>query len=540
MVTARHGMVATDSPFASAIGRDVLASGGNAIDAATAVSFALAVCRPQSTGLGGGGFLIYRAGDTGDVLVLDFRETAPAAATADMFTGVTDGLPSQNGFLAVGVPGLVAGRIDAWRRFGTKPWSELTAPAAVLAREGIPIDSHYVSACDEAMEMYRRYPRLLETCGYVYREHLRGGKLPRAGDTLRQPALARLIDAIGRDGERAFYEGPVADAIVDAMRGRGGIITHDDLRGYRPTVRQPLISTYRDVELILMPPPSSGGICLAQTLNILERIDLPGLNRQDRATAAHYVVEAMKYAFADRARLLGDADFVDVPVSELMDKNSARALVLGETARPATDVTGAGSSAMPGDDAGTSHFCIIDRWGNVVSSTETINTSFGSLAAVDEWGLILNNEMDDFTARPGERNAFGLIQSPRNGIEPRKRPLSSMAPTIVLRGGKPLMVLGASGGPRIISSVLHVLLGIVDYHLDPRAAFQAVRPHHQWLPDTIYFDRAPAPALAAALRARGHSISAEQETGVVQAILVERSQLIGISDPRKGGTPAGY
>jgi gamma-glutamyltranspeptidase / glutathione hydrolase len=545
IATGRHGIVATDSPYASQVGLEVLRAGGNAVDAATAVSFALAVTRPYSTGLGGGGFMLYWSADTGDVSAYDFRETAPASASANMYSGTkTAGgrgpHPSRYGYLAVGVPGLLAGRIEIQERLGTRPLAELIAPAIKLAREGFAVDADYARNCRDVLEVYRRQPHLRASCNYVWRHHLREGRLRKEGSMLVQPALARLLETVAQKGGDAFYRGEIADAIVATIRNRGGILTAEDLADYRMIEREPIRATYRGYELLLMPPPSSGGVCLAETLNILETFDLPAVARRDRPLALHYVAQAMKHAFADRARWLGDADFTNVPVELLTHKAYARQLSLGigDSVGP-TDPDAYGASQIP-DDAGTSHFSIIDRWGNVVSSTETINTAFGSLAAVDEWGLILNNQMDDFTAVAGQPNAFGLVQSQKNAIAPGKRPLSSMSPTIVLEDGKPVLALGASGGPRIISSVANVFLALTDFGMNLSDAMIAIRVHHQWQPDTVAFDQYPPRGLAERFRAMGYSLDSHRKTGVVQLVRIENYQLSGASDPRKGGRPTGY
>lgn len=551
VAVGRSGIVASDSFHASQAGVEVLRRGGNAVDAATAVSFALAVTRPYSTGLGGGGFMIARFAD-GRVVVLDFRETAPAAATADMYVRAAGADPprpnaSRDGHLAVAVPGLVAGRCLALERYGTIALAEALAPAIRLARDGFPVDEHYVESSREALEVYQADPSLTTTCPYVYQLHLAGGRLLRPGDTLKQPRLAALLGQLADQGPDFFYRGPVAEAIEREMARHGGVMKAADLAAYRVRERQPLVTQYRDFTVIGMPPPSSGGVAVAQTLNILSCFDLAGLHRRDEGAAAHVVIEAFKHAFADRARHLADADFAPVPLAELTSPAYARQLAerirldrtsSASSASPALE-TPYGSAQLP-DDAGTSHFCVADRWGNVVVSTETINTEFGSLAAVEEWGLILNNEMDDFTTRPGEPNAFGLVQSERNAAAPGKRPLSSMSPTIVLKGDEPALCLGASGGPRIITSVLDVMINVLDYDMSPQRAMTAARPHHQWQPDEVYFDQAPPDLLKAALIARGHAVAEQRRTGIVQAIVREGDTWVGISDPRKGGRPAGY
>jgi len=536
-------MVATDQAIASRIGAAVLERGGNAIDAAVAVSFALGVTRPHSTGLGGGGFMIARLAD-GRVFVFDYRERAPLGASADMYDraqSVHPGgpPPSRYSRLAVGTPGVLAGLFEAHRQLGSLHFGELITPAIRLAENGFAVDRHYVDATVQVREVYEKYPGLKQSCPYVYHVHLRDGNLRRVGDTLRQPRLGRLLRAIRRDGPAVFYQGRVAKSIAGDMKHNGGLLTARDLADYRVARRQPLRSTYRDCELITMPPPSSGGVCLIESLNILEHTDLGGLWRRDQAAAYHYMIEAMKHAFADRARWLADADFVSVPVGLLTSKPYAAELAAAIDPDGVQPIDTYGAVQIPDDD-GTSHYSIVDAAGNCVVATETINTSFGSLAAIDDWGLILNNEMDDFSARASKPNYYGLIQSPRNAPEPLKRPLSSMTPVIVLRSGKPVLLLGASGGPRIISSVLDVMVNSIVLDMDPRAAMTAPRVHHQWVPDTVFFDQPISPALRAGLVRRGHNVSEQTRSGVVQAVYVGPEGLTGVSDPHKGGAPAGY
>ncbi len=539
----REAMVVSDCRHASQAGLDILRAGGNAVDAACAVSFALAVTRPQSTGLGGGGFAIVRLAG-GHVGVLDFRETAPARATADMFLRARAERPdrpppSRIGYLAAAVPGLVRGRAEMLKQYGTMEWAVVLGPAIRLARDGFPVDRSYVDACASVARLYDDHPALKRECGYVYRVHLRSGDLPMVGDRLVQPQLAQLLQLLAAAGPEAFYTGPIALALASTMAQRGGLITGNDLADYRVVQRQPIRTTYRSYDIIGMAPPSSGGITLAETLNILETVDLPALWRSDRVLACHYMAEAMKQAFGDRARYLGDSDFVEVPQDWLTSKRYGRELAARMRPDRTLPPDRSGTPAPP-DDSGTSHFCVVDRWGNCVVSTETINTLFGSLGAVDQWGLILNNEMDDFTAVPGEANAFELRQSVRNAVAPGKRPLSSMAPTLVLRNGRPVLLLGASGGPRIISSVLNVMLEVLDFDATLEQAIRARRIHHQWSPDEVRFDGPADPAVVEGLSARGHRVSETYSTGIVQAILIQEGTLIGAADPRKGGEPRGY
>jgi len=535
-------MVASDSAEASAAGLEMLEAGGNAIDAAAAVSFALGVTRPYSTGIGGGGFLIARTAN-GRVYVFDYRETAPAKARPDMYVRGDDGGPvaehaSRDGHLAVAVPGLVAGRRAVLEELGTLPWARTLQPAIRLARDGFLIDRHFTDAAEEALKRYRTDSSLTASCPYVYRTYLNGGELFPVGHRLRQPALAKLLEALASEGPGLMTRGRVAEAIEREMAAHGGVVRAADLRNYEVLRREPIGATYRGYDIITMPPPSSGGVAIAQTLNVLERFNLRAVRRRSQGRADHVIVEAFKHAFADRARHLADADFAPVPAALLTSKAYAGGLVIDEESAPQRP-PGAYGTSQVSDDAGTSHYSIVDRWGNVVVGTETINTEFGSLAAVEEWGLVLNNEMDDFTSRPGEPNAYGLIQSDRNAPQPGKRPLSSMSPTIVLKKDKPVLMLGASGGPRIITSVLHVMINVLDYRMSLEDAMTAPRPHHQWQPDVLYFDQAPPDPLAVDLRSRGYEIADERKTGIVQAILRRLGGWAGASDPRKGGRPAG-
>lgn len=544
MARGTQGMVACDSVYASNAGLEMLQSGGNAVDAAVAASFALAVTRPYSTGLGGGCFTILRL-SSGEVIVQDARETAPSSATADMFlrrskhADQSGPPPSRYGFAAVGVPGVVAGRCQLLEQHGSKSLSEVIAPALRLARDGFPIDHHYVETAESALKKYQRWPELKQIGKYVYQTHLNNGNLRSVGDTLRQPNLAKLLEAIAEHGPEFFYLGPVADAIEEQMNKHGGIMRQSDLAKYRVRLRKPIRGNYRGYEIISMPPSSSGGVALVEMLNLLEPFNLTRTIKQDPDLAMHYQIEAMKHAFADRSRFLGDTDFVKVPVERLTAKSYAYLLAQTMDREKSKTLDAYGLAAIP-DDAGTSHLCVVDATGNVVVSTETINTGFGSLVAIDEWGLILNNQMDDFVSEPGKPNAYGLIQSKSNAIAPGKRPLSSMTPTIVLKNGEPFLMLGASGGPRIITSVLRVLLGVIDYEESLEEAMTALRPHHQWQPDKVYFNFDPPAGLKKTLQRRGHEIASKSKTGIVQAILRTPNGWLGACDPSKGGKPAGY
>ncbi|MCB9851098.1 MAG: gamma-glutamyltransferase [Phycisphaerales bacterium] len=556
-VNGRHEMVAADHALASRAGLDVLRAGGNAVDAAIAVSLTLAVVRPESTGLGGGGFMIVRQAD-GTVTALDYRERAPGAADAAMYTRAVAAHPERAppsvlGHLAVATPGQLAGLAEAHKRWGTQTWPVLTEAARQCAERGFRVDEHYAEATADVLKRYNEHPELRTSCPYVYDVHLRNGRLRKPGDRLRQPGMAELMQAIAESGPDAVRRGIFADALAETMSAHGGIVTARDVAEYQVTQREALRGTYRDYDVITMPPPSSGGVCVLETLNILEAVrQRAGVGALAEATAyKHYLIEAMKHAFADRSRWLGDADFTNVPVELLTSKVYAAALAEGIDGSSVSPIETYGAVSIP-TDAGTSHFCVADRWGNVVVSTETINGYFGSLAAIDRWGVILNNEMDDFTALPDEANLYGLRQSQRNAVEPYKRPLSSMSPTIVVRDDKPVLLLGGSGGPRIISAVLNVMLGVLDRGMSLREAMVAPRVHHQWQPDEVYFDRTPSVGMLRGLEQRGHHVSEKRKKGMVQSIQImsikgptrvcrkgERT-LIGASDPGKGGKPAGY
>jgi gamma-glutamyltranspeptidase/glutathione hydrolase len=558
----RAGMVASDSAEASRIGARILEEGGNAFDAAVATSFALGVTRPYSTGLGGGGFMVAYLAKEARFVVLDFRETAPAGASAEQYAKLRamqgDGPPSSvYGGNAVGTPGLLAGLEEIRDRFGSMKLSDLVAPAIALAETGFEVDENYATACREALEDFEKWP-LLRYYVAIGKELLRAGSPPTIGDRVRRPDLARAFAEIAASGPAAIYGGAIGQAMADAAQKAGGTLTLDDLKAYRVREREPIRAKFLGHEIVSMPPPSSGGVCIVETLNIMEHLPaalrrLPDAESRPVGAATqpadgsaqlaaevrrrHLLIEALKHAFADRARWLGDADFADVPVGRLTDAEYAAGLA----ARIAPDGAGApeayGTRQLP-DDGGTSHFCVADAQGNVVAITETINGTFGSLIMVEPYGIILNNEMDDFATAPGEENLYGLIQGEANAVAPGKRSLSSMSPTIVMKDGKPVLVLGASGGPRIITSVLQVLLDVVRDDLPLEQALSATRLHHQWMPDEVYFDGA-TPAWAKGLEALGHNISDQRRGAVVQAIrFLPDGVMVGASDPRKGGRPA--
>jgi gamma-glutamyltranspeptidase/glutathione hydrolase len=545
LTRSKAGMVASDSPEASRVGAAVLADGGNAFDAAIATSFALAVTRPQSTGLGGGGFMVAYVAKTKRFVALDFREMAPASATPARFTELRltreAGPPrSIYGGNAVGVPGQVAGLAEIQRRFATRSLPQLIRPALQLAREGFMVDRHYRGACREALKAYEKWPEIKSRYGRrLYQTLLGAGIPPKAGQRVTRPDLARALERIAERGPAAIYEpGMVGVAMVAAVNAAGGSMTLEDLKNYRVRERQPIRCPAGNVEIVSMPPPSSGGVCIVEMLNVLREMasEFTSLSEmRERGYLEPAYVDSLRHAFADRARWLGDPDFSNIPVKLLTSPRYAAKLAR-KTIGSNDDF---GSPQLP-DDRGTSHFCVADRAGNVVAITETINGTFGSLVVTDTYGVILNNQMDDFAANPGQPNLYGLIQGAANAVAPGKRPLSSMSPTIVVREGRPVLALGASGGPRIITSVLAVMVYVLELGMPLEEAMQGVRIHHQWKPDVVYFDQKPPEAMAYRLSQDGDVLSDERKTGIVQAIqFLPDGTMVGASDPRKGGRPAG-
>jgi gamma-glutamyltranspeptidase/glutathione hydrolase len=544
-VASRRALVVSPHPAVTAAGVEILAAGGNAVDAAIAASFALAVAQPQSTGLGGGGFLLIRLAD-GRAFAIDARETAPAAATPDLYT--RPGVPedaSLAGGLAVATPGLVAGLALAQEAHGTLPLARVLAPAIRLAADGYAIGAYQVRFVQELQRrgVAGRFPELA-------RIHLPVEATPQT--RLVQADLARTLRAIAAGGPRAFYEGPVAEAIVKAVVEHGGILTTGDLARYQPIVRQPLSGRFRGFEVLAFPPPSSGGVTLLQILNILEGFELAKLG-VNSAAAIHRIAEAMKLAFADRAVHLGDPDFAALPVARLLDPAYAaqlRARIDPPRWRRAPWTWGQAERAIrvegpgfPAADAGTAHVSVADAAGNAVSITQTINTPYGSLLVAPGTGVVLNNEMDDFATRPGRPNAFGLVAlAGANGVAAGKRPLSSMAPVIVLEGGRLRFVAGSNGGPRIITTTLLALLNHLEFGLDVSEAVAAPRFHHQWLPDELLVESLIPADVVRALRDRGHAVTtAEDLGGGVEAIAFDPKTgvLTGAADPRRDGAAGG-
>jgi len=528
-------MVVSSQEGASRAGLAMLEAGGNAVDAAVAVAFAVGVTQPFSAGIGGGGFLLIRLAD-GRVVALDARETAPAAAHRDMY--VAEGVAewaSVRGPLAVAVPGLVAGLVMALEQYGSMPLAQVMAPAIALAEEGYAINPYQVRMIEYMRTRFdpEHFP---ETTRIQFPP---AGERAKPGWRLVQKDLAETLRAIAKTKGESFYRGAAAKQMAAAVKDAGGLLTEDDLARYRPKLREPVQGSYRGIEVYSYPPPSSGGVVLIEMLNILEGFELTPAGRGG-SVAMHKIAETMKLAFADRAAYLGDPDFVDVPTQQLLSKERAtlqRALI-GEKALA---LKGPG---FPVDDAGTTHLSVTDGSGNAVALTMTINTPYGSGITVPGTGVLLNNEMDDFAKAVGVANAYGLVDTKgANAIEPGKRPLSSMTPTILLKDGRPFMVTGSPGGPRIISTTLLTILNVVDFGLNVQEAVAAPRFHHQWLPDKLLVEPATPQDVVEALRARGHAVEVQsREWSAAEAIVVdpETGWHLGASDPRRGGRALGY
>ncbi len=538
-----HAVVAADHPAASQAGLEILQQGGNVVDAAVATSFALSVVRPASCGVGGGGFMVIWNARRRRAVAIDYRETAPAKAHRDMFSDAEGTEPaSVRGGMAVAVPGTVAGLCYAAEHYGTLPLSDLLAPAIRLARCGVVPDEHDERTRQRVRSQIARSPGYADRYRLLAEHYLQNGSR-REGRPFRSPQLS-LLGQIARNGPDAFYRGRTAEAIVSAVQQHGGILTKNDLATYRPRVRPALSASFREATVYTMPPPSGGGVALLQSLQTLEAWEQrTGRTLEDlghnRADYVHVVTEAMKHAFADRAAFAGDADFTAVPVARLLSRRyaeeTARRIDLRHTSPPETY-----GRFFVSADGGTSHFSVIDSCGNAVACTETINLAYGSFVVVPDGGIVLNNEMDDFSTRPGRPNAFGLLQSEANAISPGRRPLSSMTPTIVVRDGRAVLAAGGSGGPRIISATLQVVLNRMLFDMSPAAAVAAPRFHHQWFPDVLGLEPELNMAVGDALRRRGHHPSLLSGAGVSQAVVRCGTHVAGGSDPRKQGRPAGY
>ncbi len=534
-VAAEHGMVVAQERLAAQIGAEILRQGGNAVDAAVATGFALAVTYPRAGNIGGGGFMVIHSAARNEAVAIDYRETAPAAITPDVFLGA-DGKPdsdrSRNSALGIGVPGTVAGLALALEKYGSGRFTlaQILAPAIDLARDGFAIAD---DMADTLSDMYRRMGRWPNGA----KGFLRSDGAPlREGDRLTQPDLAATLTAIAEQGPRGFYEGPVAERLAKAVRDGGGLMTAEDLKSYQAVIRTPVRGTYRGYDIVSMPLPSSGGTVLVQALNILEGFPMADI-RQGSATSLHLMIEAMKRAYADRARYLGDPAFVNAPTRAMITKEYAarqRATIDLARATPAGDVL----AVSPREGSNTTHYSVVDSGGNAVSNTYTLNFPYGVGLVAEGTGVLLNNELDDFTAAPGASNAFGLVGFEANLPGPGKRPLSSMSPTIVLKDGKPVLVTGSPGGSRIISAVLQIVIGVLDYRMDVAAAVAAPRIHHQWMPDVVRAEHGFPDEVLAGLRAKGHEVVVPLGQTSANSIAITPNGLLGAPDPRTRGAAA--
>lgn len=545
-VRGKNGMVSSVSEIASQVGVEVLKRGGNAVDAAVAVGLALAVVWPSAGNLGGGGFMVIRQAN-GKATAVDYREMAPAAAHRNVYLddkGEYIKESSTYGHAAAGVPGTVAGLAYALEKYGTMKWADVAEPARKLAAEGFPVWYQLERSLKGASRDLSRYPE-------TNRIFLRDGKPYETGEIFKQPELAAVFERMIKQGPREFYEGKTAQLIEESMRraAQGGKpqtkvwMTVEDLKNYKATEREPLRATYRGHEIITMPPPSSGGVAMIEMLNILERYDLKSMGAGS-SQAIHVVVEAMRRAFADRAQFLGDPDFVKVPVAGLISRKYADKLAATiDRERASTSQEIRNGDPLPYESEETTHFTVVDKDGNVASNTYTINDSFGNKITVEGAGFLLNNEMDDFAPKPGAPNAYGLIQGEANAVTARKRPLSSMTPTIVLKDGKFHFAVGSPGGPTIINTVTQVIVNIIDHGMNIQQAIDWPRVHHQWMPDQIVYEPyGLAPDVMNRLKSMGHQFGNPRYMGDAEGVMIEDKTgvRLGASDPRLDGKSIGY
>lgn len=533
-VWAKNGMVAAQEAVAARIGLDILEQGGNAVDAGAAVAFALAVTLPRAGNLGGGGFMIVHDAKSGDTKAIDYREMAPQTADRDMFLdekGDANKTLSRFHGLAVGVPGTVAGMQMALENYGTMSLAEVIAPAIKLAEDGVTVTADLADSLKGLDKRLKKWP---SSEAIFYKE---GGGYYEPGDTLVQADLAATMKRVRDNGVAGFYEGETAEMIANAVQAAGGRITLEDMKGYTPILREPVTGNYRGYEIASMPPPSSGGTHIVQMLNVLEGFPISYLGHNSAETI-HLMSETMKRAYADRSEYLGDPDYWDVPVAALTAKDYADKIRSGISRSVATpSETIKPGNLAPYESNQTTHFSIVDKDGNAVSNTYTINFSYGSGMVADGTGVLMNNEMDDFAAKPGVMNAYGLLGGDANAVQPGKRPLSSMSPTIVMKDGKVFLVTGSPGGSRIITTTMQMIMNMVDHGMNVAEATVAPRIHHQWLPEEIRIEEGISPDTIAALEAKGHKVTLKSTMGSTQSIHVdaENGLLLGASDPRRAG-----
>lgn len=536
-VEAKNGMVATEQELATQIGVDILKAGGNAVDAAVAVGFALAVALPNAGNIGGGGFMMVHDAKSGKDIALDFREVAPKGASRNMYLddkgNVVDG-KSLFTHYAVGVPGTVAGMTHALSRWGSMPLSTVMAPAIALADKGYPVSITLAKTLGQEKKNMGKWPA---TQAIFWKS----GAPLQAGEPLVQKDLAQSLRLISQQGAKAFYQGDIAQKIAAEMAPHANAITLQDLRDYKVVEREPVRGTYRGYQIVTMPPPSSGGAHLLQILNMMERWPMKQWGA-DSAQSVHYMTEAMKLAYADRAEYLGDPDFVKIPLQGLISKRYADALAAGikpQQAKPSQDIKP--GKPQPYESDQTTHYSVVDKAGNAVAVTYTLNTNFGSGIVAKGTGILLNNEMDDFAAKPGVANAYGLVGGDANAVQAGKRPLSSMTPTLVLKDGKPALVTGSPGGARIITTVLQQIVNYIDYGMNPLEAAATPRFHHQWTPDELRIEKGFSIDTLNLLQQWGHKVALKPAMGRTQTIEIRNGLLLGASDPRNpDGRTMGY
>ncbi|MCU8011215.1 gamma-glutamyltransferase [Shewanella sp. SM74] len=537
-VWAKHGMVASQEALASRTGVEILKQGGNAVDAAVAVAFSLAVTLPRAGNIGGGGFMLVHIAKENKTIAIDYREMAPSKAKKNIFLDengdAVEKLSREHG-LAVGVPGTVMGMSLALEKYGTMTLAQVTAPAIKMAQEGISITPDLAQSLAGLKRRMAQWPT---TAAIFYKAD---GSDYQVDDILKQPELAHSLSLIAEKGTKGFYEGETATKLINAVKEAGGIMTLDDLKNYKVVEREPVRGEYRGYEVVSMPPPSSGGVHIIEMLNVLQQFPIDKLGH-NTAQTIHLMAETMKYAYSDRSEYLGDPDFYKVPVRALTSKDYAQKIaskIAMNKATPSAEIKP--GKLAPYESDQTTHFSVVDKWGNAVSNTYTLNFSYGSGLVAKGTGILLNNEMDDFSAKPGVPNGYGLVGGDANAVEGNKRPLSSMSPTIVMKDGKPFLVTGSPGGSRIITTTLQIIMNVIDHGLNIAEASNAARVHHQWQPDELRVESSFNRDTISLLEAKGHKVKVQSAMGSTQSIMVTEQGIFGASDPRHSGSEAiGY
>ncbi|NVJ60296.1 MAG: gamma-glutamyltransferase [Gammaproteobacteria bacterium] len=531
-IKSDSAMVASQEHHASKVAAEILSKGGNAIDAAVALGFAKAVTLPKAGNLGGGGFMLIYLAKEDEFIAIDYREMAPMAANKDLFLDIGGDVDRQSSMFSLkssGVPGTVAGLLHALEKYGTMKRSAVMQPAIDLAEKGFKADYPFLDSLNA------RKVRLKEDREVARIYFKKNGDSYLPGEQIRFPDLSKTLQRIKENGRDGFYKGETADMLVEFMSDNGGLIDHKDLADYKVIEREPVVGSYRGYKVISMPPPSSGGVHVVQALNILENFDLSKMG-WGSADYIHTLTEAFKYVYADRSKHLGDPDFHPVPIAKLIDKEYAKQLSKKINLSKAVSSEEILPSNFQVDESPqTTHYSIIDKWGNVVTNTYTLNFSFGNGRIAPGTGFFLNNEMDDFSAKPGSPNAYGLLGGEANSIEPKKRPLSSMTPTIVLKDNQPVLVTGSPGGSRIITAVLHQIINVIDFGMNIAEAANVPRFHHQWYPDKIFIEQGFSPDTLQLLKQRGFNVQSSRAGGSIQSVGKTEGEVYGASDPRRSG-----